>query len=507
MSLSLEAFAARPSIIYIPMDNRPVCLDYTVQTMQAAGWDVEIPPNDLLANAKEPAKSDELFDWLEARADESVAIVASSDALIYGGLVGSRIHEIPVDVLKARTERLIDLKKSKHGQKVMVFATIMRSPKASSAPVEPAYYEQWGPKIFRLGALEDKLDLNLIKRKEAKELAALRQEIPKKILDDLYSRRKTNIKMTELLLHGVESGDFDYMLIGRDDTAPYSQAHKEARAMDILVHELPKGKIRFLAGADQLGMLLLSRVATRLKYELPVVNCVYAPGVGSNTIPSYEDDTINVSAREHILAAGAFPFTRGKKPALTMAINTPYNGRTLEASNRLNTGRLDGRTSAFVSNVESMLKQGEHVVVADVKYANGADNALVKAFWDKGIAHDLVAYGGWNTASNALGFALAQGLLEPNYAPGMKEYLLNQRYLDDWAYQANVRMKTYTELIWPKYWPNSEFNAAQKAAAEEKITGEIQAFAGNYMGDEVNSYKFTLPWDRMFEIRVEKANM
>ncbi|WP_418596810.1 hypothetical protein, partial [Phascolarctobacterium succinatutens] len=26
------------------MDNRPVCLDYTVQTMQAAGWDVQLPP-------------------------------------------------------------------------------------------------------------------------------------------------------------------------------------------------------------------------------------------------------------------------------------------------------------------------------------------------------------------------------------------------------------------------------------------------------------------------------
>ncbi|MCQ2359526.1 MAG: DUF4127 family protein, partial [Phascolarctobacterium sp.] len=117
------------------------------------------------------------------------------------------------------------------------------------------------------------------------------------------------------------------------------------------------------------------------------------------------------------------------------------------------------------------------------------------------------AYGGWNTAGNSLGFALAQGLLAESYAPGMKRYLLDQRYLDDWAYQSNVRMKTYTELIWPNYWPNSGLNAEQKAAAEDKITNEIQALAGPYMGDAVNDYKFTLPWDRMFEVRVEKANM
>ena len=36
---------------------------------------------------------------------------------------------------------------------------LLRSPKASSAPVEPAYYKEWGPSIFRLGALEDKLEL------------------------------------------------------------------------------------------------------------------------------------------------------------------------------------------------------------------------------------------------------------------------------------------------------------------------------------------------------------
>ena len=105
----------------------------------------------------------------------------------------------------------------------------------------------------------------------------------------------------------MESGDFDYMLIGRDDTAAYSQAHREAREMDILVNELPKEKIRFFAGADQLGLLLLSRAANRLQYELPLVNVTYAVGKGGKTVPTYEDDTVAVSAKQHIYAAGGFP--------------------------------------------------------------------------------------------------------------------------------------------------------------------------------------------------------
>ncbi|WP_444350197.1 DUF4127 family protein, partial [Phascolarctobacterium succinatutens] len=69
------AFAAKGTLLYIPMDNRPVCLDYTVQTMQAAGWDVQLPPAEYIAGAQSAGQPEELFNWLEAKAGESVAIV------------------------------------------------------------------------------------------------------------------------------------------------------------------------------------------------------------------------------------------------------------------------------------------------------------------------------------------------------------------------------------------------------------------------------------------------
>lgn len=154
------AFAAKGTLLYIPMDNRPVCLDYTVQTMQAAGWDVQLPPAEYIAGAQSAGQPEKLFNWLEAKAGESVAIVASSDALLYGGLVASRTHEISPELLQQRAERLVELKKQHGGQKVYVFTTIMRSPKASSAPTEPAYYKECAPKIFRLGELRTSWSLS-----------------------------------------------------------------------------------------------------------------------------------------------------------------------------------------------------------------------------------------------------------------------------------------------------------------------------------------------------------
>ncbi len=500
--LGLSAEAEAGTLVYVPMDNRPVCLDYTVQTMNAAGWDVKTPPAEFIASDTNQGDPEALLSWLEENAVESSAIVASSDALLYGGLVASRTHEMDPEVVQARANRLIQLKSTHGGQKVFIFTTIMRSPKMSAAPVEPAYYAEWGPKLFRMGALEDKLDLKKIKRKEVKELANLRAEIPQSIQEDLYLRRANNIRNTELLLHGVESGDFDYMLIGRDDTAEYSQAHREARNMDIHVNELPKERIRFFAGADQLGLLLLTRAATRLRYDLPLVNTTYAAGVAGDTVPSYEDDTVKESAKQHILASGGFPAKLRKNADLVLAINTPFDGKTLEAGNAANVASADKHTTDFVNKVKRMLKAGNQVAVADIKYGNGADNGLVKALFDNDMAYAINAYNGWNTAGNSLGYSLSQGLLAPDFSPEDKIDLLNERYLDDWAYQANIRNKTYTQLIWPKYWPNSGLNDEQKAAAQAYITQEITALATPYMGEAVNNYEFTLPWSRMFEVKV-----
>lgn len=506
LGLSQTALAAGATILYVPMDNRPVCLDYTVQSMRSAGWDVQLPPREYIAGAATSGDSEKLFSWLEQNAGQAVAVVASGDALLYGGLVASRTHEIPLPVLEQRAQRLVQLKQAHGGNKIYIFSTIMRSPKAGSAPTEPAYYSEWGSKIFRLGALEDKLELKQISRRETRELADLRQEIPQEVLQDLYGRRANNIRATELLLHGVESGDFDYLLIGRDDTAEYSQAHREARNMDILVRELPKERIRFFAGADQLGMLLLARANNRLQYELPLVNVTYAVGRGGATVPSYEDDTVAESAKQHILAAGGFPVPVRKNADVMLAVNTPVDGVTREASDETNGYGVPKETADFAHKVEDLLAMGYPVAVADVKFGNGADNALVKTLHEKGLAYSLAAYGGWNTAGNSLGFALAQGLLAKQYTADAHKDLLNVRYLDDWAYQANVRMQTYQQLIWPGYWPNSGLDAEQQAAAEAFITKGIVKITKPYMGDTACGYSFTLPWSRMFEVKVERKN-
>ena len=495
---------SKGTMVYVPMDTRPVSKDYTVATMQAAGWDILVPPEELLSSLDRDGQPDKLLEWLEQNAREAVAVVASADALIYGGLVDSRTHHVEPSVLQSRAERLLSLKQKRHSPDIYVFVTIMRSPKASSAPAEPVYYQEWGGKLFRQGALLDKNELQGLSRRETKELQALNHEIPRNVIADFYGRRRTNIRTTELLLHGIESDSFNYLLVGRDDTSPLSQAHKEARYMSSLVNNFSNTKIRFFSGADQLGLVLLTQAANRLTYNTPLVYTEFGAGRGGATVPTYEDDTVAESAKQHIFAAGGFPSKNPATADYILMVNTPYNGKTLEASDEKNSGIADKNTKAFADRVQAYIERGKKVIVSDSAYGNGADNALVKELFRRGIAYDLAAYGGWNTSGNTLGFALSQGIESPYYEGNAAKDLLTVRYLDDWAYQANARMDVYKNVIWPNYMPNSGFSPEQQKTAEAAITESIVKTAEPVMGDVVKEYDFKLPWSRMFEVQPVK---
>ena len=109
------------TILFVPLDDRPVCMNYSADTVRAAGWDVQLPPDTILASAAHNGNPDQVYAWLKAKAPEAVAIVASSDTLIYGGLVPSRTHHFTAAELEKRVQRLLNLKKTTKVQNVYTF--------------------------------------------------------------------------------------------------------------------------------------------------------------------------------------------------------------------------------------------------------------------------------------------------------------------------------------------------------------------------------------------------
>ena len=492
-------------ILFVPLDDRPVCLDYTVDTFGAAGWDIQTPPHELIASSNHEGDPEKLFAWLENNVTGSTAVVLSSDSMIYGGLVPSRTHHLSYELLMERTTRLLRFKNNFADIPVYVFATVMRSPKASSAPVEPSYYKEYGSRIFRLGELTDKSEIIGLTSRETKERLSLGKMIPETVLRDLYSRRSKNLAVTERLLTGTEDGSFDYLLLGRDDTAQYSDAHRDARKLEAINTTLDQQKVRFFAGADQLGMVLLNRAVNKYMGKVPIVHAFYTEGVGENTVPAYEDDVVRTTVRNQILAAGGWPAPKDKYADLILAVNTPFNGITLQGNDTANTIKLKTEQKEFLQKVEAYLHKPQNVAIADIAYANGADNALVQSLFAQRLAWPLASYAGWNTAANTIGFALVQGLQAAYLTPEDKADLLLVRYLDDWAYQSNVRDVVRKELVWPNQWQDGAFLPEQKQIVESTIADKIRSFVKPYIkANTIDKWQIMLPWNRTFEIKIDK---
>lgn len=495
---------SKGTILFVPLDNRPVCKNYTVDTLRAAGWDVQLPPEDAISAGDHGGNPEALFTWLDAKAPEAISMVVSADALIYGGLVDSRTHHADPQLLLNRANRLLSLKNKTGNPNVFAFVTVMRSPRASSAPVEPAYYKDWGARIFRRGQLLDKRDLGTLSKDEARELLSLQKLIPVQVQQDLDTRRAVNMDVTKVLLRGTGNNKLDYLMVGRDDTSTFSQAHKDARQIESLVRQLPGKKVRFFAGADQLGLILLNRAVNTLTYKTPFVYPFYAEGSGAKTIPAYEDTAIGTTVKEHIFAAGAYPVSGAEQADICLGVFTPKDGKTLEAGNVKNDGRITTHEENFVSKVRHLLEQRKNVAVADIAFGNGSSTALTEQLFRTGNAKKLAAYGGWNTASNSMGMALGQGLLvkDMNLDDRLKQ--LEIRYLEDWGYQTKVRTAVYQELIWPEGLPGSQMPPEIKAEAEAAITADMLKLTTPVLGNMAAGYTYTLPWARMFEVYVTK---
>jgi len=158
--------------------------------------------------------------------------------------------------------------------------------------------------------------------------------------------------------------------------------------------------------------------------------------------------------------------------------------------------------------VKDFVGKGYPVGVGDITYSNGSDNALMEQFRKEDLQFRIRAYGGWNTATNTTGFLIGTGLLLKWMDRKDAEELMLTRYLDEWAYQANVRQRLANEL--PSL-PGTEGNGAnlggKRAAASEKATQWIAEFAKENIhlpnGISLENLRVTHPWNRLFECDIE----
>lgn len=502
------AFAAE-NILFVPHDDRPVSYQQPVEVVSQLDYKIISPPPELLT------QPDELWAWLNENAPAANAAVISSDALLYGGLIPSRSHMISADELNNRVENFKSLRENNPYLQLYVFGSLMRTPMFGTPGdiEEPDYYGQYGGQIFQLTALMDKQETNELSRKEKTYLDELEKNIPDEILDDYFARRLKNFSATTKLLDFTHEGLIDYFVIGRDDNAPLCQTHRENRHLLAYMENLGVGKDKAQShvGIDEYAMLLLTRAVNDLSGTLPLVSVQFNRGMGGKTIPEFSDEPIADSIRDEILIAGGYLISNPARADFVLFVNTAPDGETYDNHNSLPPQPLTKgeqryfrrNAKKFSSFVEDAINKNLPVGISDITFANGSDNFLMAQLHDKDLLFKLQAYGGWNTATNSSGFALGTGILAKKMSRKSIDQLLARRYLDDWAYQANVRTQIAEELSTrPDAWQIYLHLGEHEPEIVKRENELMQEFVKENL-PQIKHFTLSNPWHRMFECRID----
>lgn len=500
MGLSTSAYAK--TILYVPQDDRPVDYAYTVKTAEDAGYTVLTPPRQYLSGSNFHGSPDELMNWVETHASEADAMVLSVDSLVYGGLVDSRKHNLDMNTIMNRLKN-VEALHGKYGHTpIYVFSTVMRSPWAGGKGVEPDYYLQTGNDIYQLAALQNKADTGTLTPEERSDWFAIMSRVPLEYLQDWYNRRKKNMAVNYRLIDDAKNGIFTYFSLGHDDNSAHTQSALEAKYLEMRGKDVPKTAFGSFPGADQLGLLLITRANNDFNNYHPKVTVIYPLGGGEKTVPSYDGQAIGKTIAEHIEAIGG-TVTDSEKPDLLLAVNTPLTTSTTESNSFENFPIMLDSTKEFLGHIESAVKADIPVSIVDMAFSNGADNTLVYGLYQDKMMYKVAAYNGWNTASNSVGYGLSQGILSRYMSESAHKDMLTTNYLDNWAYQANVRnylyrmQKSMEAGRLRRYYP-TEMGELQGLA---KL--ELQRYAQTYLEVDPKTVEVTLPWNRLFEVYVD----
>ena len=502
--LAGTAQTSAEKILFIPQDDRPVSFQQPVEVVEQLGYEIISPSIELLN------KPDELWTWFNENAPFADASVVSSDILLYGGLIPSRSHQIPFDILTARVQNFKLLRDNNPNLKIYVFGSLMRTPQHGTPGdrEEPDYYGEYGANIFQLTCLLDKQEIDKLDNKEKRTLNEIERNIPDEILDDYFARRVKNLSATKFLLDLADDAVISYFVIGRDDNAPLSQTHRENRQLLAYMQNIPNAKS--LVGIDEFAMLLLTRAVNDLRGSVPSVYVKFNRVKGEKTIPAYSDEPISNSIREQIMIAGAVPVTKPERADFVLMVNTDPKGNTFHFHNSFPPQILTEHdqkyftknAKKFSAQIEDAIKKKLPVGVADVIAANGSDNFLMNQLRDKNLLFKLQSYAGWNTATNTSGFTLGTGILAKKMSRQSIDKLLAVRYLDDWAYQANVRTAIAAEL---SKIPDGLQIYLNLGDHELEIIKRENQLMYEFAEKNLPSWKDFIvsnPWHRMFECKI-----
>ena len=443
-------------LAFLPIDNRPVC--YTLPKQIAdidKSIELFIPERKFLGDLAKSANINSLFEWLENLPDDIDSIILTLDTIAYGGLIPSRRCPENFWEIKSRIDKLKYIL-GKKNCKIYAFSSIMRISNNNYNEEEKPYWSEYGKKIFNYSFTTHKIG------------KPAQTSVPEEILEDYLNTRKRNFDINKIYLEWQKEGLLETLLFTKDDCAEFGLNVKEAQ-------ELEKLGGTTKTGADEIPLSLFARA---IKGSVKICPIFLEPE-HKNLISNYEDISLEQSVKNQIELGGCEISTQEDADILLYVNNfIDHQGEIV----------MEIETQPFGKIFTAPQKP---YMVADVRFANGADNNFIKELFKNNLPDkNFYGYSAWNTTANSLGSLICAAkikFLAKEYNPEAFKKLQLTRFLDDWGYQANVRQ----ELSFP----DTEKLHKKMQMYENIIKNKLDI-------DEVN-VNYIYPWNRLFEVEIE----
>jgi hypothetical protein len=347
-----------------------------------------------------------------------------------------------------------------------------------------------------------------MKQEEQEKLDSLL--IPEEVLSDFRNRRFVNVQMNIKALDLVEQNVISFFTFPQDDSSKFGwtakdqiqirQAIKDKKLMD---------KVYMYPGADEAGMVLMSRMACKIANITPKVLIKYPSVTCAKIIPSIEDRYLDTMVKYHVLACGGVVVDSLTQATAVVYINAPSDFMRSSFDQKKPEIGLEvlRNTVESIAFLKYAFTQQKAIIIGDITYGNGSDLEIYELLSASSMVFDVAGFGGWNTASNAIGSAIAMGFSYLINGKTKKHLdFLVSRYIEDIGYCGYVRQKIMYEVL-PKYPHLSYFSVGEKdgeiAKIDKQLLEEFMALKMPEVGKHATILKVEMPWKRMYEIHLE----
>jgi len=430
------------TVILLPLDSRPPCTQFVQQLAHMAGVKLLLPQPELLDDYNTPANKEALRDWLREASKQADAGIISTDMLIHGSLVASRLSAGTVKDSNDVLTLLATVHLENPNFKMYVFNIIPRLLIADSQ--ENAIYQK---KMLTYSMLKDQVDTfeNTI---DIKKLATLEEQLPANVISHYTALYEQNAQLNSTLMDMVEQGILSGLVIGQDDGQPFGipNINKQKLQHQLLQKPSLRKKVFITRGTDEVALTLLGHIIMKLSNDQPNIFVEYSTNDASQITMPFMPNTVATTVEEKIRIAGGLQVNSVKQADFILYVH-------------VGTKKNKSSYKPAAEEVKKLLNQGYKVALVDLTEDFQMNETLLPVLIAENVdLPKLIAYAGWNTTSNSIGTAITQASIfsnklasQPNTTDLLELYqdnleFLTARFLDDLYYQKAVNPLINKEL-------------------------------------------------------------